>query len=376
MKTLRPLLSAALLLTSTAVLAEKPTPPPPTSAQQNESRPHVDVAFVLDTTGSMGGLLEGAKQKIWSIASNIARGKPAPILRVAVVAYRDVGDAYVAKRFDLTRDLDGVHAYLQTLNADGGGDTPEHVGRGLGEAVSKLEWSDTPNTMKMIFVVGDAPPQHYSDGWDVTTWAQRAKKKGILVNTIRCGGDLATQEAFTQIASLADGSYASIDASGGMVAVHTPYDAKLAELNSAIASRTLYGGEEVARKRSEVENRALATMDAPAAADRLSYGAGAGVSSAPKATGGAVDITSRPEVVAKMPEESLPEPVRAVNKEDRRKYVEKLARERTQFEDEAKQIAAKREAWVKDNVKESDDAFDTQVLKKVRSEGAKYGIAY
>ena len=33
------------------------------------AKPVVEVAFVLDTTGSMGGLIEGAKRKIWSIAT-------------------------------------------------------------------------------------------------------------------------------------------------------------------------------------------------------------------------------------------------------------------------------------------------------------------
>ena len=31
------------------------------------AKPIVEVAFVLDTTGSMGPLIEGAKRKIWSI---------------------------------------------------------------------------------------------------------------------------------------------------------------------------------------------------------------------------------------------------------------------------------------------------------------------
>ena len=36
-----------------------------------KSKPHIEVCFVLDTTGSMGGLIEGAKQKIWSIANEM-----------------------------------------------------------------------------------------------------------------------------------------------------------------------------------------------------------------------------------------------------------------------------------------------------------------
>ena len=66
----------------------------------------MEVVFCLDTTGSMGGLIEGAKEKIWSICNQIAGGKPTPDLKVGLVAYRDKGDDYVTKVYDLTDDLD------------------------------------------------------------------------------------------------------------------------------------------------------------------------------------------------------------------------------------------------------------------------------
>src|SRR6516165_795386 len=68
-------------------------------------RPRVEVVFCLDTTGSMGGLIQGAKDKIWSISNQIAGGKPAPDLKIGLVAYRDRGDAYITKVIDLTDDL-------------------------------------------------------------------------------------------------------------------------------------------------------------------------------------------------------------------------------------------------------------------------------
>src|SRR4051794_27017765 len=88
-------------------------------------KPRVEVVFCLDTTGSMGGLIEGAKQKIWSIANQIAGGKPTPDVKVGLVAYRDKGDEYVTKVFDLSDDLDAIHGHLKTFSAGGGGDAPE-----------------------------------------------------------------------------------------------------------------------------------------------------------------------------------------------------------------------------------------------------------
>src|SRR6266545_6474650 len=91
--------AVALLAARTFALdkSEKPQPKP--------DRPRMEVLFVLDTTGSMSGLIEGAKQKIWSIANEMIRAKPTPELRLGLVAYRDRGDEYMVKPFHLKRGI-------------------------------------------------------------------------------------------------------------------------------------------------------------------------------------------------------------------------------------------------------------------------------
>src|SRR5947208_5612449 len=101
---------AGLLLP--AVSADKP----------KAAKAKVEVVFCLDTTGSMGGLIDGAKQKIWAICNQIAGGKPVPDLKVGLVAFRDKGDDYITKVFDLRDDLDAIHGHLKTFPAAGGGD--------------------------------------------------------------------------------------------------------------------------------------------------------------------------------------------------------------------------------------------------------------
>src|SRR5438309_1671348 len=105
------------------------------------TKPNVEVVFCLDTTGSMGGLIDAAKKKIWAICNQIAGGNPTPNLKVGLVAYRDRGDAYVTKVFDLTEDLDAVHANLMAFKAEGGGDFPESVNQALHDSVHKIKWS-------------------------------------------------------------------------------------------------------------------------------------------------------------------------------------------------------------------------------------------
>ncbi|AKJ01071.1 von Willebrand factor type A domain-containing protein [Archangium gephyra] len=398
----RPVLGAALALVAFAsplALAEapqKPAPPqsqvqgapvPPPPSQQQQARPRIDVVFVLDTTGSMAGLIEGAKQKIFSIASRIAQGKPTPQVRVGLVAYRDVGDAYVTKRYELTEDLDGLFTHLRKLDADGGGDTPEHVGRGLGEAVSKLSWDQSRETMKLIFLVGDAPPAQRNDDWNFKHWVKRAAEKHIVVNTVRCGGDAETETHWKLAAKTTDGRYESLEQSGGMVAVATPYDAELAKVNAELAGKTLYAG----KKEAQVANRAraeqMATLAPEAAAERIQYlkttrGAGrapaaaAAVSSAPEAVGGAVDLAAQPEALASVKAEELPQELKGLDAAARDAKVKQLAGERKALEEKAAKLAAERDAWRAKNVADKDDSFDANVMKGVKEKAAKYGLTY
>jgi Mg-chelatase subunit ChlD len=67
------------------------------SAQAQQAQATIEVVFALDTTGSMGGLISGAKQKIWSIINDLKQGQPQPHLRIGLVGYRDRGDAYVTR---------------------------------------------------------------------------------------------------------------------------------------------------------------------------------------------------------------------------------------------------------------------------------------
>ena len=342
--------------------------------------PVVEVAFVLDTTGSMGGLIAGAKQKIWSIASKIASAQPTPTLRVGLVGYRDKGDAYITRSYDLTEDLDSIYEHLQAFQAQGGGDTPEHVGRALGEAVSTFSWSKSKNTMKMIFLVGDAPPQVYQDGWDYRTWAKNAIAKGVVVNTVRCGPMRETGAAFKAIANLAHGSFTTIDASGGMVAISTPFDAKIEELNRKMAETALYGGAD--RERAQRKVAKIGKMKGEAAANRVKYNMaqassdnGAMVLSA-KSAGRAKDLVAEPSAMEAMPEAELPESLRKLSKRAQRAQLKKLNKARKAIAAELKKVTKKRDSFVSKKVAEKTDSFDAQVMKEMKKRGEKFGLSF
>src|SRR5438128_3727237 len=112
----------------------------------------------------MSALIAAAKKKIWAISNQIASGQPSPLVKIGLVAYRDRGDEYITKVIDLTDDLDAIHTHLMGFRAAGGGDEPESVNQALHEAVTKIAWSKNKKTLKIIFLVGDAPPHmDYTD---------------------------------------------------------------------------------------------------------------------------------------------------------------------------------------------------------------------
>src|SRR5882757_9183854 len=113
------------------------------------ARPVVEVAFVLDTTGSMGPLIEAAKRKIWSIATAIIDCSPDAEIRMGLVAYRDIGDVYVTRTYDLTTDIQDLYGELLNLRAQGGGDWPESVNEALYVGVQKLSWSQGRNSTRI-----------------------------------------------------------------------------------------------------------------------------------------------------------------------------------------------------------------------------------
>jgi Mg-chelatase subunit ChlD len=349
-------------------------PEPPQRPQVE--RPRVEVVFALDTTGSMSGLIEGAKRKIWSIADFLASGQPRPEIRIGLVGYRDVGDDYVTRFYDLSDDLDTVFSHLQSFRADGGGDTPEHVGRALHDAVERASWSSGDKVVRLIYLVGDAPPHtDYQDGYDYRSMARKAAKKGIHINTVRCGDDPDTRVSWREIARLGQGDFASIEQSGGMAVVTTPYDDRLAELNRKLASTALGWG---ARKR-EVAAKASAAAEAPAAiaADRAGFAAKNGL--AVSGDGDLVnDIAKGKAKLGEIKAEELPAELQGLPAPAQQAYIEKKQIERQRLIEEINRVSTERADFLKKDAAKSPKpkaAFDDEVRRSV-TKAAAGAIAY
>lgn len=116
----------------------------------------LDLALVIDTTGSMGDELEYLKTEIDSIVESVNKMFPDVDQRYSLITYRDNGDDYVSRSFDFTGSLTDFRKNLDKQSANGGGDFPEAMDAAL-KSAEQLSWRKG-NTARVLFLVGDAPP--------------------------------------------------------------------------------------------------------------------------------------------------------------------------------------------------------------------------
>jgi hypothetical protein len=371
-------------------------------APERKAQSQIEVCFVLDTTGSMGGLIEGAKQKIWSIANEIASAKPTPKVKFGLVGYRDRGDEYVVRAYPLTDDLDSIYDKLQKFKADGGGDTPESVNQALNEAVTNMPWSSGRAVLKVIFLVGDCPPHmDYQDDVKYPEICKAAVAKDLIINTVQCGSQSDTTPIWKEIANLSEGSFTAIGQSGDMIAVTTPVDSKIAELQAKIAATRLGYGD-AAEVRAEAERSRAMALSAPAAsvAARASFKAKAaegrrdGYAAGDKAAleelasdaiGGRADLLEAYEFKAvkieDMEKGKLPAEMRDMDEKGRKDFLDRRLAERKEMEKQLVDLNRQREQFLKEDAEKRAKAgakagFDAEVGKIIREEAARKGIAY
>ncbi len=365
-------LAVATLLTGAVRAQDRP--------QKQADRPHVEVVFVLDTTSSMTGLIDAAKQKIWAISNQIAGGKPTPHVKIGLVAFRDRGDAYVTKVIDLTDDLDAIHGHLMGFKAEGGGDTPESVNQALNEAVTKITWSKHKKTLKLIFLVGDAPPHmDYKDDVKYPVSCQLAVKNDILINTVQCGNHAETKKYWQEICRLGEGSYVQIDQGGGpVVVVATPFDKDLAKINTELATTTLCYGNAVLQAAGKKKTDAAKGLAAPVAAERAGFAGKSGMA----ASYDLLDAIKSGKVKLKdLKESELPEEMRKLKPQEREAFLAKAEKTRADLLTRAADLDRKRGKFIADKMaadktNKGRDSFDSQVLQILARQATRANIQY
>lgn len=194
----------------------------------------IQLAFLLDTSGSMDGLIDQAKSRLWSILNEIIaarRNGQAPHVQVALYEYGndriDLKQGYIRQVVSLTTDVDDLSEKLFALTTDGG---QEYCGLAIQHSLNELEWSDDPNTIKLIYIAGN---ESFTQGsTDPYATIDQARQRDIVVNTIFCGApEQGRVLGWYTGATRGAGEYFHIDQNEASVYVPSPYDDRIEAAN-------------------------------------------------------------------------------------------------------------------------------------------------
>ena len=345
-----------------------------------QERP-MDLVICLDTSGSMNGLINAAKQKLWDIVNELARAKPKPHLRVALYAYGTPGfgaeTGYVRKQIDLTDDLDAVHGKLAALVTDGG---DEYVARVVHASVMEQPWSAAKDALKIVVVAGNEPATQ-DPLFKTADVCKDAISRGIIVNAIYCGPPTHSEaDGWRAVARAADGQFASIDQDRGAVIVSTPFDQKLAALGGEINGTYLAYGARAA------EGRAMqAAADTSAAAASPAVFASRAVAKASgqyrNSSWDLVDAMSRKDFdLAKVEKEELPAEMQTMTPDQRRAHLDQMAKKRAGVQQEIHQLNVQRQKFIDEEMKKggksADKGFDAAMLHAIREQATRKNFEF
>lgn len=347
----------------------------PSTSGTPDKNPKIQVALLLDTSGSMDGLIEQAKSQIWKMVNELATSKrdgKTPEIEIALYEYGKDNyskeQGHIKQLVPLTSDLDLVSEELFKLKTNGGS---EFCGWVIGDATKELKWSKDNDDLKIIIIAGN---EEFTQGpKDYKTTCKEAITKGIVVNTIFCGEcEEGVRINWKDGADRADGKYMCINTNATVVHIATPFDDEILKLNESLNKTYIAYGKKGAEKkmRQEVQDQNAEMYSKANVAERAMSKSSAAYKND---DWDAVDAFKENEVeLSKLKDEDLPAEMKGMNTEARKKFIEQKSAERSKIQIQIKEVNDKREKFIaeerKKNSTDSNNSLDGVMLKTIRDQ--------
>jgi hypothetical protein len=321
--------------------------------------PLIQIALLLDTSSSMDGLIEQAKANLWRMVNELAASKQdgkTPALDVALYEYGKDSlsplSGYIREIVPFSRDLDHLYEELFYLTTNGG---EEYCGMVIDTAVKKLQWSTRKDDLRFIFIAGN---ESFNQGFvNYRDVCSRAQEKGIIINTIHCGGyEEGISGLWKDGALRGKGKYLTIDHNQEIVHITAPQDDEIAQLNEQLNDTYIpYGTEGTAYKtRQEVQDSNASSMNKEILVQRA---AAKSTANYRNASWDLVDAVTNNEVnYQQMKESDLPEEMQGMTKEERKAYVEEMSRKRQEIQDKIMVLYKEREVYIAEQQTRDDES--------------------
>jgi hypothetical protein len=359
-----------------AVFAPLPTVNP--NLEEPNAAPKIQVALLLDTSGSMDGLIEQAKSQLWKMVNELATSKrdgKIPEIEIALYEYgKDdypAASGYIKQLVPLSTDLDLVSEKLFQLRTNGGS---EYCGWAIHDATNELKWSKSNDDLKIIIIAGNEPFTQGPKDYKIS--CKDAISKGIIVNTIFCGDcEQGINTMWKDAADRADGKYMCINHNATVVHVATPFDDEIIKLNEKLNGTYIaYGAKGKEKKERQ------AAQDVNAGTYSQANVAERAISKSSKAYKNddwdAVDaFKDNSKDLEKLKEEELPAEMKGMNADQRKSYIDKKAKEREDIQKQIREVNGNREKFIAEERKktsgDSKNTLDEAMLSAVREQATK-----
>jgi hypothetical protein len=345
------------------------------------SRSIIQLALLLDTSNSMDGLIDQAKSQLWKIVNELATTKKnnQPVdLNVALYEYGK--DAIPAQEGHLrnivpfTQDLDKISEELFKLKTNGG---EEFCGKVILNAVNNLQWNKSNDDLKIIFIAGNEP---FTQGdVDYKGACKKAIRNGIVVNTIFCGNyDEGIQTMWKDGADLTDGKYMNIDQNAEIVHIEAPQDNEIVKLGQELNKTYLAFGvdaEESAMRQKEQDANSLA-LSPGVMVNRSVTKSGAQYKNA---SWDLVDAKKEGKLkIEDLKDEELPAEMQKMSVEERKAYIDKMAKEREQIQNKINKLNDERSKYIAEKMLENknDNMLDAVMIRTIREQAKQKNYSF
>ena len=371
---------ASLFITSLAVgrLAAK-------DVAQPQEKPKIQMAILLDCSGSMGGLINQARTQLWRTVNEFTKasrdGQPV-YLEVALYEYgsahHPAEEGYLKQLVPLTDDLDRVSEALFALTTSG---SSEYCGQVIDAATRHLKWSDNPRDVKCIFIAGN---EEFTQGpIDFREACRHAIAKDITVNTIHCGtASEGVNGRWEEGAQLADGSFMNIDHNQQVAAIPAPQDKELVRLNGELNKTYIaYGsaeGRRAAKDRQVAQDDNAAAASPAVAAERSVFKWKGNYSNT---SWDIVDACREGTIkVEDLKEDQLPEEMKDMTLEERKVYVVQKQAERKAIQEKMKKLSDERDKFLaaerKKMATEKGETLDEAIIDAARHQATRKNYSF
>jgi hypothetical protein len=373
------LLPAAVWAAETVSVTE--TKPVPSAITTLKARPVVQIAILLDTSGSMDGLIGQAKTQLWSIVNEFIfarRGGIAPDVQVALYEYGNDGlsskEGYIRQVVPFSTDLDKISEELFALKTNGG---QEYCGQVIHEATKSLKWSSSSDDLKVIFIAGNEPFTQGSVEYKKA--CKEAIAKGIIVNTIHCGTESeGVRGNWKDGAVLADGTFLNIDQNSQIIHIEAPQDKEIAAMSSKLNETYIAIGSEgqIAQQRQSAQDLNASNMSKEAALQRS------------VAKSSFNYRNSNWDLVDALKDEKfkledvntadLPENMQKMTTEQRKAYADSKAKDRVEIQQKIQVLNTQRNNYIAVETKkqQGDKTLGSAIINSVRQQAVKKNFEF